>query len=170
MDCSLLLDSAGLDPIRSRSVCAPLHRLPILLALSLKAQNAREICCSTRQKADRQKFLSIRHTECDVVSLLNTGLGYGERETFFKEPPPASPRLSPFCDLGAFHSSPCKLFHRCADGKQRRKGESSAGWRERQTDQFERPDKCNKAKVYFRAPSEWVLRYYITLFIQAPLS
>lgn len=34
-----------------------------------------------------------------------------------------------------------------------------------QTNQFERPDKCNKPKVYFSAPSKWVLRYCITLFI-----
>lgn len=35
----------------------------------------------------------------------------------------------------------------------------------RQTNQFERPDKCNKPKVYFSVPSKWVLRYCITLFI-----
>lgn len=49
--------------------------------------------------------------------------------------------------------------------KKKKKDEMSAGRGERQTNQFERPDKCNKAKVYFRAPSKWVLRYCITLFI-----
>lgn len=37
--------------------------------------------------------------------------------------------------------------------------------KERQTNQFERPDKRNKPKVYFSGPSKWVLRYCITLFI-----
>lgn len=125
-------------------------------------------------------FLSVCHADATSgrgAALLDTGLGYGERETFEKEPPswPASSQPSVRIPLSLSLQWPrcvslisCTIFHRCADGKERRKGETSVGWGERQTNQFERPDKCNKVKVYFRAPSKWVLRYYITLFIQAP--
>ena len=55
-----------------------------------------------------------------------------------------------------FHSSLAQYFFR-------RKEKTS---RMRRTNQFERPDKFNKLKVYFRAFFKWVLRYCITLFMQ----
>lgn len=58
-----------------------------------------------------------------------------------------------------FHSSPAQYFISL------RGGEMSEKEGKRQTNQFERPDKCNKPKVYFSAPSKWVLRYCITLFM-----
>lgn len=174
MDCSSLLDSVGLDPTRSCSECTPLRRLPLLPALSLRAQNAWEICArpDRRQTGRRNVSVDLSH-RCVVVSRrcvirhrpgVRRARDLSERATVHIPLP--LPLQWPQC----LSLISCTIFHRCADGKERRKGETSAGWAERQTNQFERADKCNKAKVYFRAPSEWVLRYYITLFIQAPLS
>lgn len=67
----------------------------------------------TEGRQDEVMFLSICHTGtalCRGAALLDTGLGYGERETFSKEPPSTSPCLSPFSDLSAFHSSPAQYF------------------------------------------------------------
>lgn len=66
-----------------------------------------------------------------------------------------------FCvsEQARFHSSPAPYFI------SPRKKEMSERERERRTNQLERPDKCNKPKVYFNAPTKWVLRYCITLFI-----
>lgn len=179
IDCSLLLDSVGLDPTRSCSVCTPLHRLPVLLAPSLKAQSAREICAQRDGRQTGKSNVSVSLSRgCDVGSRrCVTRHRPRVRRTFEKEPPswPASSQPSIRIPLSLSLQWPrcvslisCTIFHRCADGKERRKGETSVGWGERQTNQFERPDKCNNVKVYFRAPSKWVLRYYITLFIQAP--
>lgn len=60
------------------------------------------------------------------------------------------------------HSSSCTIFHL---KQEKKKAETSEREGKRQTNQFERPDKCNKPKVYFSAPSKWVLRYCITLFM-----
>lgn len=92
---------------------------------------------------------------------------------------PKSPPLLPASPLLGLHASVhISLTTSVCQGRQdfthllhnissvcRQKKEKEMPARGGQTNQFERPDKCNKPKVYFSAPSKWVLRYCITLFI-----
>lgn len=80
---------------------------------------------------------------------------------------PSRPLSNNLCvtEQARFHSSSCTIFHLKQESKKKKKAETSERDGKRQTNQFERPDKCNKPKVYFSAPSKWVLRYCITLFM-----
>lgn len=74
----------------------------------------------TEGRQGKVMFLSVCHADATSgrgAALLDTGLGYGEpsRKSHHPDPPPhsrpsASPCLSPFSDLGAFHSSPAQYF------------------------------------------------------------
>lgn len=107
--------SVGLDPTRSWSICMTLHRLPVLLALSLKAQNAREACAQQdRRQTGRSNVSVFLSYEFDVASRhcvtqhrpsVNWTRDLLDRATVH-----VLSSLSLFNDLGAFHSSLALYF------------------------------------------------------------
>lgn len=181
--CSLLLDSAGLNPTGSFLVCIPPHTSHFLIK---SKECLRDLCSTGRKGQGEIVFLSICHADeapgHGAVLFYTVRLREGEKEELgetcsgFQKAHHYYLLLLCSASYASVHmsltTSVCQggqdfthLLRNISSVCRQKKKKKETSARGGQTNQFERPDKCNKPKVYFSAPSKWVLRYCITLFI-----
>lgn len=139
-----------------------------MLTFSLKEKNAWEICKKKTERNSVSVNLSCGRDTGSPRSVIlhpQTLSGGKKRTSVLQKSPPLLPASPLLPDL-SLTTSVCQsrqdfthLLHNISSVCRQKK----KVWE--RTNQFERPDKCNKPKVYFSAPSKWVLRYCITLFI-----